>query len=109
MGREDIAAADDQHVVGPTRHLLHPAHAARRAGEQAGEVAGAIADYRRRLLSERGENELAKFSGRANGAGRRVDDLRVEMILPDVRAVLALDALHGDAWADHFREAIDVD
>ena len=33
----------------------------------------------------------------------------IEVVLPDVRAVLGLDALAGDARPDHLRQAVDVD
>ena len=41
-------------------------------------------------------------------AGDRVDDLRVEVVLPDVQAVLGLHALLGHPGADHLGQAVDV-
>ena len=41
--------------------------------------------------------------------GHGIDDLGIEMVLPDVQPVLGLDALVGDARAHHLGEAVDVD
>ena len=38
-----------------------------------------------------------------------IDDLRVEMILPNHRSILALDALGGDAGPDDFRQPVDIE
>ena len=81
----------------------------RGAGQQAGEIARAVADDRQRLLGERGKDELAGLSVGARAARVRVDDLGIEVILPDVRAVLGFEAFAGDARADHFGESVDVD
>ncbi len=52
---------------------------------------------------------LPVFRHRQHRAGLGVDDLGVEMVLPDHRAVLGLDAFVGHARAHHFRQAVDVD
>src|SRR5690606_59619 len=39
----------------------------------------------------------------------RVDDFRIEVVFPDHRAVLGLDALHRDAGAHDFRKTVNVD
>jgi hypothetical protein len=109
LGREDVDAAQDDHVVGAARDLLHPPHRPRRAGQQAGQVAGAVADDREGLLGERGEDKLPHLAIGKDFAGHGVDDLGVEVILPDVQAVLGLDAFVGDAGAHDLGEAVDVD
>src|SRR5664280_582244 len=43
------------------------------------------------------------------GVAQRVHDLRVEVVLPDVQAVLGLHALVGDAGSHHLRQPVDVD
>ena len=42
-------------------------------------------------------------------AGRGVDDLGEEMILPKHRAILGLGAFAGDAGADHLGQAVEID
>ena len=106
---EYVDAADDHHVVGPAGNLLHPAHAARGGWQQAGEIARAVTDDRQRFLGQRREHEFAHLAVGHRRAGLGVDDLRIEMIFPDARAVLALDAFAGDARTDYFGEAIYVE
>jgi hypothetical protein len=109
LGREHVDAADDHHVVGPAGDLFHAPHAARRAGQQAGQVAGAVADDRQRLLGQRGEHQFALLAVGQHFAGLRVDDLGVEVIFPDVQAVLGFHALLRNAGANHFGQAVDID
>ncbi len=109
LGGEDVHPAHDHHVVGAAGDLLHPAHRPGGAGQQPGEVAGAVADDRHRLLGQRGEDQLAERAVRQHLAGHRVDDLRVEVVLPDVQAVLGLHALVGHAGAHHLGQPVDVD
>jgi len=98
LGREHVDPAQDDHVVGPPRHLLHPPHARpRRARQQPRQVAGAVTDDRKRLLGERGEDELALFAVAKHAAGFGIDHLGIEMILPDMQAILGLDAFLPDA------------
>ncbi len=108
LGREHVDAADDQHVIGAAGDLLHAAHRARGTGQQPRQVSGAIADHRKGLLGERGEDKLAELAVGHDVAGLRVDDLRVKMVLPDVQPVLGLDAFVGHARSDHLREPVDV-
>ena len=108
LGRKQVDAADDQHVVAAPGHLLHASHGTRRARQQPGEVAGAVANHRARFPGERGEDQLPHLAVGQHLAGRRVDDLGVEVIFPDVEPVLALHALGGDAGADDLRQSVDV-
>ena len=60
---EQVHAAQDDHVVVAPGDLLDAAHArSRGAGQQPGEVAGAVPDDREGLLGERGEDELAHLA-----------------------------------------------
>src|SRR5574343_1369809 len=109
LGREDVDATDHQHVVGPASDLADATEGARSRRQQAGQIAGAVADDREGFLGQRGEDQFALFAVGQYFAGFRVDDLRVEMVFPDHRAVLGLDAFAGDARAHHFGQAVDVD
>ena len=82
LRREHVDAADDQHVVGAAGDLLHAAHRARRAGQQAREVARAVADDRQRLLGERGEHQLALLAVGQHLAGLGIDRSRDRNGLP---------------------------
>ena len=44
LGREQVDAADDQHVVAAADDLAHAAHRARGRRQEARQVAGAVAD-----------------------------------------------------------------
>ena len=83
---------------------------ARGRRQQPREVARAVADHRQRFLGERGEHQLARARRRA--APRRSPGSTIsgiEMVFPDDRPVLGLDALVGDARAHHFGQPVDVD
>ena len=67
------------------------------ARQQPGEVPGAVTDHRHRLLRQRGEDELADLAVGQDLPGHRVDDLRVEVVLPDVQPVLRRRRLLRDA------------
>ena len=73
---------------------------ARGRRQQARQVARAIADHRQRFLGERREHELALFALRQHLAGFRIDDLGIEVVLPDREPVLGLDAFLRDARPD---------
>ena len=108
LRREQVHAPQDDHVVGAAGHLLHPPHRPGRAGQQPGQVPCAVAHHGRRLLGQRGEHEFAPFPVGQNVTGERIDDLGVEVVLPDVQAVLGLDALLRHAGAHDLRQPVDV-
>src|SRR5262249_46141285 len=108
LRRKEIHAADDHHVVATRVDAGDAPEGSRRAGQQSGEIARAVADDRQRLLAERGEDELPRLSVRARRSRVRVDDLGIEVILPDVRAVLGFETLTGDAWSDHLGQSVEV-
>ena len=62
LGGEYIDPAQDDHIVTAPGYLFHPPHGPRRAGHQAGQVAGAIADDWKRLFAERGKHQLSQFA-----------------------------------------------
>ena len=109
LGWEQIHPAQDDHVIRPPGDLLHPPHPRpRRARQQAGEVAGAVADDREGLLAQRGEHQLALLALGQHLAGLGIDDLRVEMILPDMQPVLGLHAFLRHTRPQHFRQAVNI-
>ena len=108
LRREDVNAANDQHIVAAAADAVHTAHAARGCREQTRQVAGPVADHRQRLFGQRGEQQFTLLAVIQRRAVVRVDDLRVEMIFPDGRAVDGFDTLHRHARPHHFGEAIDV-
>ena len=108
LRREYIDAADDHHVVAAPGDLVHAAHGPRRARQQAGEIAGAVADDRHGFLDQGGEDQLAFLAVGQGLEAFHIDDLRVEVILPDGGAVLGLDAFLGHAGADDLGQAVDV-
>ena len=110
LRRKDVDAAKDDHVVAAPGHLLHaPERGAGGPRQQPGEIASAVADDRQRLLRQRREHQLADLSVGEHLAADRVDHLGIEMVLPDVQAVLGLDALLRDAGTHDLRESVDVD
>ena len=111
LAREDVDAADDQHVVDAAAEARDPpmrAPARARPVDEARDVAGPVAQDGKRLLRQRRQDELAALSGRDGSARLRIDDLGEEVVVEDVQRALRLAALGGDAGADHLREAVDV-
>ena len=102
MRREEVDAANDQHVICTPRDFLNAAHAAGGAGKQAGEIACTIADNREGFLCECGKDKLAFLAVGQNLARFRIDNFRIKMILPDNRTVLGLDTFIGNAGPHHF-------
>ena len=60
------------------------------------------------LVSD-GEHQLALLAVRQHAAGLGIDDLGIEVVLPDRQPVLGLDAFLRDPGAHHLRQAVDVD
>ena len=108
LRREDVHTADNEHVIAATADPVHAAHGAGGTRQQTGQVTGAIADHRQRLFGQRGEQQFALLAVIKRGAVVRVDDLRVEVIFPDGRAVGGFETLHRHARPHHFRKAVDI-
>ena len=81
----------------------------RRAGQKTGQVACAITNDREGFLGEGGEDKLPHFAVGQNLARDRVDHLGIEVVLPDVQAVLGLHTFIRDTRAHHFRQTVDID
>ena len=96
LGRKHVDAAQNDHVVGTAGDLFHPPHGAGRARQKTGQVARAVTDDRQAFLGECREDKLAHLAVRQNFAGLRIDDLGIEVIFPDMQAVLGLDAFIGN-------------
>src|SRR5215218_8618405 len=107
--REDVDAADHEHVVDAAREARDPrvsAPAWALAGQELRHVARPVADHRQRLLRQGRQHELSEPLG---GLARiRIDYLGQEVVVEDVQAALRLPALHRDPGADHLGEAVDV-
>ena len=108
----DVDAAHDDHVVAPAAQAAdprrRPAAAARLEGDR-GDVAGAVAQQRHRLLQQGREDELALDALVERRTGLRIDDLDEEVVLVDVQAVARLEALGRDARTAHLRQPVEVD
>ena len=108
LARVEVGAADDQHVVAAAADRAHArerAAAGAALAGHAGDVAGAVAQQRQRLLGQRREDELAVGAVRDVAAGLGVDDLDEEVVLLHVQAVARLRALGRDARADDLATA----
>ena len=99
LGREHVHAAQDEHVVGTADDAVDLAMrtaAGAGLGDDAGDVAGAVAHERAALARERGEHQFAVFAIRHRLQGVGVDDLGEEVVLGQVQAAHLL-ALEGHA------------
>ena len=78
-------------------------------GSKPGEIAGAVTDHRHGLLGEVVNTNSPSLAVGQHVADDRIDDLRVEVVLPDVQPVLGLDTLVRHARAHHLGQPVDVD
>ncbi len=109
LGREDIDAADDKHVVHPSRDAGDT-----NVGAAAGagriivgcDVADAVPDHGQRLLLEHGDDQFSLLPGTELLSRLGVQDLDVREISPDVDAVL-LGAL-GEQRSGELRRSVDI-
>ena len=70
---------------------------------------GAVTNDRQRLVGQRGEDQLTMLAIAQHCClVERVDDLRAEVVLPDVRTVLGLHRLTGHPWPHDLRNTVDV-
>ena len=109
---EHVDAPDDQHVVGAPgdahdARVRAPADA--RLIDDPRDVAGAVAQHGLRPLGQGRDDQLAGLAHGQALAAIGVYGLEQEAVFPGVQAVARLDALAGDAGADDFRQAVDVD
>lgn len=106
----DVDALDDDHVVRAAEDavdaaVLAPAGAV--AGDDAGEIARAVAQDGHPVAAEGGQHQFAHFAVRDEPAGFGIDDFKKVGVLPQVQAVLFL-TLEGHARAVHFGEPVGV-
>ena len=112
LGRVEVDAADDQHVVAAAAdgaHARERAPAGARLVGQRRDVAGAVAQQRQRLLGQRREDELAvdAVGDRLAGLGSMTSTRKWSSLT--CRPSRGLAALGRDARADDLREPVDVD
>ena len=110
LGREDVDPANHHHVVGAAgeaRDAAMGASAAAGLVDDVGQVVGAVAQKGHALLGQGGDHQLPFFAVGHRLAGVRIDDFKIEKVLPEVQAVL-LFALDGDARPADFAHTIDV-
>ena len=110
LGREDVDAADDEHVVGAAHGLCHTdvgAAAGALFPVEHADILGAVAQQGEGLFGDGGEDQLALGAVGQDLAGVGVDDLGNEVVLADVHACL-LGALVGNTGAGELGEAIDI-
>ena len=103
LAREDVHAADDEHVVAAAGDALHARKrtaACALAGDDPRDVPRPVADDRDALLGERREHDLAVLAVGHGLERLGVDDLDQEVVLEDVEPVL-VHALGGHARAHH--------
>ncbi len=110
LGREDVDAPDDEHVVGAAPGLGH-LHMGAAAGAglpgEGADVPGAVAQQGEGLLGDGGEDQLALTALGEDLPGVGVDDLGDEVVLVDVHPGLG-GALEGDAGAGELGQAVNI-
>lgn len=99
LGREDIDAADDHHIIAAAHGLVHPdvgpAAGAFFPGQHA-DIPRTVADDGEGFFVQARKDQLAFAALGQDLAGVRVDDFGNEMVLIDVHPRLGL-TLEGDA------------
>src|SRR2546427_12340706 len=107
LARVEVHPFVDHHVVGASAQPVDPERGpstvAGGARADARQVVGPVADQRQALPRQRRDDQLALRAVRHDRAGRRVDDLRVIVILPDVDTAArgAIDAEPRSARLGH--------
>jgi len=78
-------------------------------GNQAGDLARAVADQRKGFPREAGKDQFSLFPFGQDVAGFRMDGFDDKMIFIDMHSAPAFQTLHGNARPHHFRKAEDVE
>src|SRR5262249_13316000 len=104
-----VDAANDHHVVGSAADLLHAAHGARPPRQETRKVSGAVADHGHCFFRQRRKDDLTSFTLREHPASVWIDDLGIEVILPNVRSVFGFDAFARHSRSDQFGQAVSID
>ncbi len=108
LGRKDIYAAQDDHIVRPAGDFLHPAHAPRGSRQKTGQVAGAIADHRQTFFGQGREHQFAHLTVLNDLTGLRIDDFGIEVIFPNVQTVFGFHTFIRHTRSHDFGQAIDI-
>ena len=108
LGGENIHAPDDQHIVAAPNNLAHAPKCAGSRGQQASQVAGAVAHHGQSLFAQRGKHQFSLAAVGQHLAAQGVDHLGVEVVLPNHRSVLGFDAFARHARPHHLGQAVDV-
>ena len=105
---EHIDATHNHHVIAAASDFFHAAHGPRATRQQAGQIAGAVADDGQRFFAQAGENQFAHLPVGQQLAGVGVDDLGIEVVFPDGRSILGFHTFAGHAGAYDFAQAVDI-
>ena len=77
------------------------------AWQEAGQVAGSIAQQRHSLAVDSCDDQFAEFTVGYRLQRDGVDDFNDEVVFPDVQPVLLL-TFEGHAWTHHLRDTVGV-
>ena len=108
LRREDVYAADDEHIVASSLGLCH-AYKRSAAGTffvcEGGDVTCAVAYEREGFFADAGENKFADFAVGQYFPGFGIDYFRIEEIFVYVQSALAF-AVEGDAGTRDLAESV---
>ena len=108
LGREDIDPLDDQHIIGASHDPAHPSKrppAGTGPRQEAGQVAGPVADDREGLFGQRGDDQFTNLARCYRFKGLRIEDLDQKVVFVDMQAV-ALPAFSGNARPHDLGETV---
>ena len=109
--REYIDAADDLHVVGTSCKLGDPwCLSSALAGliGDAGQILGPIPQQGHGFLGQRGKYKLSGLPVGTRRMGRRVEHLRIEIVMMDMKP-LVVDAVLRHARPENFAQTVDIE
>ena len=110
LGREYIDAADDQHVIRPSRKPCNPGSGPAALTDfvvDAGQILGAVTDKRQPLLGQCGDDQFALHAVPQRFQGLLVHDFRQEMVLMDMKSPVEL-TVRCHTRSHDFTQAIDI-
>src|SRR5699024_1820868 len=109
LGRENIDAAQNDHVIGPTGNATHATvTGAGRSWFQAGEVVGSEANNGECFTGQGGEDQLAFLIISQWSPADGVDDFWAEVIFPDVATILGIDSFPSDSGTHELGQAVNI-
>ena len=110
LGREYIDTLDLHHIIGAALNDIDArvcSAACALARDDAGQVVCAVTDERSSFLHERCDDNLAPLAVRQVLSGLRIDDLEVNIVVPDMH-VLGIRAVNTDTRSVDFRQSVDI-